>query len=171
MQVHAFDLVDLVERLVAAGRQRGVRDRHLSEADVPQVLHLGRQHDPAEKRLEVVYVPHLTWLAYAFAVRESLEAEKLGGLIDLPIEAQVHQQTDDRRASPALSRIAVHDKYVLWVFLEPAFHCLHQLHKHMKRRGVVVLPIKCGNSAVESLWFILFLRAVEYVIFLAMSFF
>ena len=91
--------------------------------------------------------------------------------MNFPVETQIHQQANNRCAGAALPRIAVHNEDVLGVLLKPVFHSFYQLHQHMEWRGMVVLPIKCGNSAVKSFWLILLLRAVKYMVFLAVSLF
>ena len=57
---------------------------------MPQVFYLWRQHDPVEKGLEIIDVPHLAWLTDAFAVGESLQAEQLRRFVDFVIETEVY---------------------------------------------------------------------------------
>ena len=108
-QIHALDMINLVKWLIAAGPQPRVGYGNLSDRDVAQVFDLWRYHKSIQKSLEVIDEAHLARLTNAFAVREPLQAEKLGRPIDVLVETEVYEKAGDRRAGPPFPRVAMHD--------------------------------------------------------------
>lgn len=92
-KVHSLDLVNLVIGLIAANKQAEMSAGYICKTNVPEVLDRWGNDDTVEKSLEIVDVPHLTGLAYAFSIGEPLETVELSRLESRVDEACVHEQT------------------------------------------------------------------------------